>query len=174
MDNNFKCDYMRSTNDSEFNVIHFIKDYVFYHRIRYMYHFRKAARGSLYSKVKLYLYSRKYGIEIKASTKIGKAFVMIHPYNITVSPYAVIGENVTMMKGSTVGLGKGGAPTVGNKVYIGINSTVIGKINVGNDVLIAPNTMVNVDVPDHSVVIGNPCKIIHKDNATQDYIWKIY
>ena len=43
-------------------------------------------------------------------------------------------------------------------------------IQIGNDVLIAPNTLVNRDVPDHSVVIGNPMQIHHKENATQYYI----
>ena len=38
--------------------------------------------------------------------------------------------------------------------------------------MIAPNTFVNQDIPSHSVVIGNPCKIISKENATAQYIWK--
>ena len=97
---------------------------------------------------------------------------MIHPYNITVSHFAVIGDNVTMLKGSTVGIDKKGAPTIGNRVYIGINSTVIGKVVIGDNVLIAPNTMVNVDVPSNSVVIGSPCRIIPKENPTKNYIWK--
>ena len=73
-----------------------------------------------------------------------------------------------MYKGSTIGnsLGKRkGVPKIGNLVQIGINSTVIGGITIGNDVLIAPNTLVNIDVPDHSVA-----KIIHKGNATKGYI----
>ena len=63
-----------------------------------------------------------------------------------------------------------GAPIIGNRVFLGINSTVVGKITIGDDVLIAPNSYVNCDVPSHSVVIGNPCKIIHKDNATDGYV----
>ena len=63
-----------------------------------------------------------------------------------------------------------GAPTIGNKVWIGPNATIVGKINVGNDVLIGANSYVNFDVPDHSIVLGNPGRIIRKENATQDYI----
>ena len=37
--------------------------------------------------------------------------------------------------------------------------------------MIAPNTFVNCDIPSHSVVIGNPCKIVSKDNATKQYIY---
>lgn len=42
--------------------------------------------------------------------------------------------------------------------------------NIGNDVLIAPNAFVNCDIPDHSIVFGNPCIIKPKNNATEGYI----
>jgi len=38
-----------------------------------------------------------------------------------------------------------------------------------NDVLIAPNSYVNFDVPDHNIVIGNPARVIHRENATVGY-----
>lgn len=63
-----------------------------------------------------------------------------------------------------------GAPTIGDEVWIGINSTIVGNVAIGNDVLIAPNTYINRDIPDHSVVFGNPCIIKHKSKATEDYI----
>ena len=50
---------------------------------------------------------------------------------------------------------------------VGINSTIVGRVRIGNDVMIAPNTFVNFDVPSHSIVIGNPAEIHHKDNATK-------
>lgn len=63
-----------------------------------------------------------------------------------------------------------GTPVIGDKVWIGVNATIVGAIKIGNDVLIAPNAYVNCDVPDHSIVFGNPCIIKHRDNATEDYI----
>ena len=63
-----------------------------------------------------------------------------------------------------------GAPTIGDRVWIGPNATIVGKISVGNDVLIGANSYVNFDVPDHSIVIGNPGRIICKENATEGYI----
>lgn len=63
-----------------------------------------------------------------------------------------------------------GCPTIGNRVWIGINSTIVGNITIGDDVLIAPNSFVNFDVPPHSIVLGNPGSIIHKENATEGYI----
>lgn len=53
---------------------------------------------------------------------------------------------------------------------MGVNVTIVGKITIGDDVLIAPNTYVNCDIPSHSVVFGNPCIIKHRDNATEGYI----
>ena len=63
-----------------------------------------------------------------------------------------------------------GTPTIGNKVWIGINSTIVGKITIGDDVLIAPNSYVNRDIPSHSIVFGNPCIVKYRENATENYI----
>ncbi len=47
---------------------------------------------------------------------------------------------------------------------------IVGNVKIGDDVLIAPLTFVNFDVPPHSIVIGNPAKIIPRENATKGYI----
>lgn len=99
---------------------------------------------------------------------------MGHPYNITVNPKAIIGNNCNIHKGVTIGQencgARKGAPIIGNKVWIGVNATVVGNVVIGDDVLIAPNTYVNCNVPSHSVVFGNPCIIKHRDNATEGYV----
>ena len=51
-----------------------------------------------------------------------------------------------------------------------MNATVVGNVTIGDDVLIAPGAFVNFDVPSHSVVIGNPAQIHHKENATEGYV----
>ena len=170
---------MRMTDDAELRWSHFIKDFIFQQRVRYMVYFRisqitQNKLTKLFCEYKLFRLCRKFGIEIKSKTKIAPGFVMIHPYNITISPFTEIGRNCNIYKGATIGLSNGkypGAPKIGDSVQIGINSTVVGGIKVGNDVLIAPNTFVNRDIPDHSIVIGNPCKIIHKENATNQYVY---
>lgn len=45
-----------------------------------------------------------------------------------------------------------------------------GGVKIGNNVLIAANSFVNCDVPDNSIVFGNPCIIKYKENATEGYI----
>lgn len=49
-------------------------------------------------------------------------------------------------------------------------AVVVGAVRIGTDVLIASNSDVNCDIPDHSVVFGNPCVIRHKDDATREYV----
>lgn len=63
-----------------------------------------------------------------------------------------------------------GTPIIGNEVWIGANAVIVGNVKIGNDVLIALLSYVNFDVPDHSIVVGNPAKIISKEYATKDYI----
>ena len=63
-----------------------------------------------------------------------------------------------------------GVPVIGNKVWIGSNATIVEKIFIGDDVLIAPNSYVNRDVPSHSICMGNPMTILARENATENYI----
>ena len=63
-----------------------------------------------------------------------------------------------------------GTPIIGERVWIGINAAIVGNVKIGDDVLIAPNSFVNCDIPSHSVVFGNPCIIKSRENATKDYI----
>ena len=116
----------------------------------------------------------KRGLEISYRTKIGKGLYLGHAYNITINASVVIGEYCNIHKGVTLGQenrgSRKGTPVIGNKVWIGVNATVVGNVKIGDDVLIAPNSFVNCDVPIHSIVFGNPCVIKHKDDATKGYI----
>lgn len=118
-------------------------------------------------------YMFKYGLEISDKCKIGKGLYIGHAFNITVNANAEIGDWCNIHKGVTIGQtnrGKKGSPKIGNMVWIGVNATIVGNIVIGDDVLIAPNSYVNIDVPSHSVVLGNPCEIHHRKNATEGYI----
>lgn len=110
-------------------------------------------------------------------TKIDSGLVIIHGGCIAVNNEAVIGKNCTIYHGVTIGMefrGKRrGNPVIGNQVWVGANAAIVGNVRVGDDVLIAPGAFVNFDVPSHSVVIGNPGKIIQKENATLGYVTNI-
>lgn len=111
-------------------------------------------------RILLRLMSNLYGLEISWACDIGKGLYLGHAFNITVNPSAKIGENCNLHKGVTIGQQnrglRKGTPVIGNCVWIGVNATIVGNIHIGDDVLIAPNSYVNCDVPSHSVVLGNP------------------
>lgn len=149
-------------------------------QVRYIIAFRKAACYSaknifgIYYRIKLKYLSEKSGIQIPTKTKIGKGFYLGHFGTIIINPEAVLGENINIASGVTIGkTNRGvnmGVPIIGNRVWIGTNAIIVGKVTVGDDVLIAPNAYVNFDVPSHSVVIGNPGRIITREYATEGYI----
>ena len=114
-------------------------------------------------------YKSKNLIDLYYGTCIGEGLYIGHPYCITINEKAILGKNINIHKGVTIGQENRGT-TIGDNVWIGINSTIVGNIKIGDDVLIAPNAYVNCDVPSHSIVFGNPCIITHKDFATEGYI----
>lgn len=134
---------------------------------------RKHVRYIIY-RLKLMYYTEKYGFSIPYSTEIGKSFYLGHKGSIIVNYKAKIGNNVNLAQGVTIGVANGGkhkgVPIISDNVWIGANSTVVGGIIIGEDVMIAPNTFVNFDVPPHSIVISNKAKIIERDPATNNYI----
>lgn len=121
----------------------------------------------------LKLHASKHGVELGDFSMIGKGIKFAHPYCITINAGVKIGENCTLMKGCTLGSIRGGykagVPVLGDRVVISLNATVLGNVSIGNDVLIAANAFVNFDVPDNSVVIGNPGVIHHKNQPTKMY-----
>lgn len=144
----------------------------------YMKHYRMLQECTGIKKIicKLILrqFRKKYHLEIPNGLNIGGGFYIGHPYGITINPGTIIGKNVNIHKGVTIGVEnrgtREGAPSIGDEVWIGINSVIVGAIKIGNDVLIAPNSFVNRDVPDHSIVFGNPCIIKSSANATEGYV----
>ena len=93
-------------------------------------------------------YKVKYMMDIPARVRIGKGLRIEHIGNIVINPNVIIGENVTLLNGVLIGSQSRGAregtPTIGNSVWIGTNAIVVGKINIGNNVLIAPGAFVNL------------------------------
>lgn len=114
------------------------------------------------------------GIQIPVGTKIDKGLRILHFGTIVVNPGAVIGKNFNIAQGCLIGMSEGknaGTPTIGNNCFMCANSIIVGGVKIGNDVLVAPGAFVNFDVPDNSIVIGNPGQIIRRDSSpTKKYI----
>ena len=147
--------------------------------IKYISVFRKANMCKflplrIFYMLKLMRLSKKTQIQIPARTSIGEGLYIGHLGRIIINPDAKLGKNINIATCVTIGAenrGKRkGAPTISDNCWIGTNAVIVGNVKIGSDVLIAPLTYVNFDVPDHSIVVGNPGKIIPKENATADYI----
>ena len=167
--------YRYEGKDSERFLI-LLRYLLFVPGFQYIYFLRKTqyARFSLcrlFWATLLKLCSYKFAIQIPWHTKIGKGFRIVHWGHIVVNPGAVIGTNFNISQGCLIGNAQGkrsGTPIIGDNVCMNANSVIIGGVKIGNNVLIAPGAFVNFDVPDNSIVIGNPGQIIPRESSPTD------
>ncbi len=112
----------------------------------------------------------KYGIRVPLSCPIGPGFLIEHWGGIWANPACEIGSNVNISHGVTLGLaGQGeqrGAPTIGDRVFLGPGCVVLGKIKVGNGAMITANSVALQDVPENGVVIGNPGRLFSHQGSS--------
>lgn len=107
-----------------------------------------------------------YGCFIGTKSEIGKGVQFPHPNGIVIGSNTVIGSNCIIYQQVTLGgklvgdAQKGFYPTLGDNVIVFAGAKLIGKINVGNNVIIGANSVVNKDIPSYSIVAGIPARII--------------
>ena len=127
----------------------------------------------LIAKLMLDVCSVRYGYQILDDTQIGPGLYLGHFGTIIVNPEAVIGRNVNIAVGVTIGQAnrgrRAGSPTIGDRVWVGTNAIIVGRVTIGDGALIAPGAYVNFDVPPNAVVLGNPGKIV-ADTGTAGYV----
>lgn len=118
---------------------------------------------------------KKTRCQVSLKADIGKGLRFLHDGPRIVVFGAKIGENCTLGINVVIGLNYSDSnsyaefPTVGDRVYIGHNATIVGGIKIGSDVVVACNAFVNRDVPDHSIVVGNNV-VIHKNNPSLRFL----
>lgn len=120
----------------------------------------RVAVSKLYGFLNLFL-ANITKIWIPPCVTIGADFHIIHNEgSLSMHPDTVIGDRLGVMHNVTIGTNmRPGAPVIGDDVFIGVNSTVLGAIRIGDRVRIAANTAVATNVPSDSIVIGSPAKI---------------
>jgi serine acetyltransferase len=93
------------------------------------------------------------GIEIPIGTSIGAGLRLRHGVGLVINPHAVIGRNVLLRHGVTIGNRHGltDCPTIGDDVEIGASATLIGAITVGARSRIGAGVVLVEDVPEDSV-----------------------
>lgn len=113
-----------------------------------------------------YRISYKYGIHIGLSSVIGSNLVLPHPQGIIIGEGAIIGDNCTIYHQVTLGKKRGSLdnisdyPIVRNNVVIFPGAKIIGGIEIGENSIIAPNSVVVNNVKSNSIYAGIPAKKI--------------
>lgn len=120
----------------------------------------------------------RYAIDIPFRTTIGPGLYIGHGFGIVVNSEAVIGSNCNLSQGVTMGQAnrghRKGACRLGDRVYLGPNVSVVGNVEIGSDVAVGANSVVVHDIPDRSVVVGSPGRIVSKAGSASyvENIWK--
>ena len=120
-------------------------------------------RGKFARRVARFLYRRvrnRYGIEIPASTHIGRRLIVEHQSGIVVHGSCVIGDDCIIRQGVTIGNRRLSeplaAPRIGHRVNIGAGAAILGQLTIGDDVQIGANAVVIKDVPSGAMVLTSP------------------
>ena len=109
---------------------------------------------------------RKTGIEIHPAATIGKRLFIDHGPGVVIGETAVIGDDVTIYQGVTLG-GTGHDtgkrhPTIGNGVLIGSGAKVLGPFKVGDNSRIAAGAVVLNEIPPDSTAVGVPARVVRQ------------
>lgn len=112
------------------------------------------------------------GVEIHPAAVIGRRFFIDHGMGIIVGETTVIGDDVLLYQGVTLG-GTGNEtgkrhPSLGDRVVVGAGAKVLGNIFIGSDTRIGANSVVLSDVPPHSTVVGIPGKVVRRRKGDEN------
>ncbi len=122
--------------------------------------------------------SRKTGIEIHPGAEIGKRFFIDHGTGIVIGETAIIGDDVTIYQGVTLGgTGKDTGkrhPTLGNNIMVGAGAKVLGPVNVGDNTNIASGAVVLSDIPENSTAVGVPARVVRRNGKRIDDLDQIH
>ncbi len=112
------------------------------------------------------------GVEIHPGAQIGRRFFIDHGMGVVIGETAVIGDDVLMYHGVTLGgtsLEKVKRhPTIGSNVMIGMGAKIVGAVTIGDNCKIGANAVVNKDIPPNCSVVGIPGRIVVRDGLRVD------
>jgi len=141
-------------------------------------------------------YLNRIGFDISNKVAIDKGFEFIRPAGISIGEYSSIGKNFKCYNYNDVTVGKfcvfagevqinngghkienylpfSGATTIGNGVWIGHGVKIVGdNINIGNNSIVGAGTLVLESIPENSIVVGTPGKVVGKRKVAEQ-VWHV-
>lgn len=106
------------------------------------------------------------GVDIHPGATLGRRVFIDHATGVVIGETAIVGNDVTMYQGVTLGgTGKGHGkrhPTLCDGVFVGNNANVLGNITVGENSRVGAGSVVLSDVPPNSTVVGVPAHIVYR------------
>jgi serine O-acetyltransferase len=100
---------------------------------------------------------------IDPSASIGEGLFIAHIGGVHINPEATLGRNCDIAHRVTIGtsaMGRKGAPTLGDNVYVGTGASIVGKIRIASGAKIAANTLVMNNIPEGATVMGVPGRVV--------------
>ena len=111
----------------------------------------------------------RHGIEIHPGAQIGEGLFIDHGHGVVIGETAIIGNNVTLYQGVTLGgTGKEQGkrhPTLGNNIMVGAGAKILGSVTIGDNCKIGAGSVVLKDVPANSTVVGVPGRVVIQDSV---------
>ncbi len=118
--------------------------------------------SALISKLNRFLFA----VWIPSSATIGKNFILGYGgLGVVIHSDTKIGDNCLVAQNVTIGrkFEEIEVPRLGNYVYVGAGSVIVGNITIGDNVIIGANSFVNKSIPSNCTVVGNPMRIVKTD-----------
>ena len=113
------------------------------------------------------------GISLPLECEIGEGLYIGHHGTTILPAHGSLGKNCNLAHSITIGLAgvgsRRGAPQIGNRVFIGTQSVIAGKVQIGDDVMICAGTIVTRSIPPRAVVVGNPGRVVSYEGSF-DYV----
>jgi serine O-acetyltransferase len=127
-----------------------------------------ALMRSLYVVTNLFI-STVTGTDIRSGATIGRRFWVHTSFGIMIADGVVIGDDCRIYTGACVvnkaNFRQEGQPQIGNKVTLGVGCKVLGRVTIGDNVVVGANAVVLHDVPSDHMAVGVPAqnKPLHRD-----------
>jgi serine O-acetyltransferase len=119
------------------------------------------------------------GIHIDAEAHIGGGLAFAHGGHVVIGPVR-IGRNCDIYQGVTLGAAmslddrhsRPGAPTLGDRVWVGPGAVVAGDVTVGDDAAVSAISLVARDVPPRGVVLGVPARLVSRRGSFAQVMYR--